>query len=226
MVLPAEMHMYSLSAHAFRMNTAAVLCFLFLPSASFAVNQQEWRFSVYLDDMQIGHHHFVLTKTGMEEKLATRAEFDVTFMMIPFYRYRHENTEYWKDNCLKRIASTTDQNGTTYQVEGMSTGDGFRIRTNSGEQVLPACISTFAYWDKSFLQRERLLNVQTGELLDIDVNYLGEDPLVAGKTSIPAHRYRLTASGLEIEIWYSQDDQWLALQSTTSDGRLLRYTAE
>ena len=100
------------------------------------------------------------------------------------------------------------------------------IKTNTGEQVLPGCVSTFAYWDKSFLQRDRLLNAQTGELLAVDVNYLGEDPVVFENSRIPAHRYRLTASGLDIEIWYSQDDQWVALQSTTSNGRVLRYTVE
>jgi hypothetical protein len=206
----------------------ALLCALIilLPLAASASVEQEWRFRVYLDDREIGHHYFTLTKTETNERLATQANFNVTFLKIPFFKYRHDNTEYWDNNCLTRIESSTDQNGKQYLVEGVATADGFLVNTNSGEQKLPACISTFAYWDKSFLKQNRLLNSQTGEYLDVKVSYLGENTLAVGEKNIPAYHYRLSADKLDIEVWYSQDDRWLALQSTTEGGRLLRYVAE
>jgi hypothetical protein len=45
-------------------------------------------------------------------------------------------------------------------------------------------------------------------------------------TSVPANRYRLATEDLDIELWYSNNDQWLGLQSETSNGRLLRYVIE
>jgi hypothetical protein len=197
-----------------------------LPLTAGASAEQEWRFRVYLDDREIGHHHFKLTRDGMEERLATQAKFDVTFLKIPLFSYRHDNVERWSDKCLEQISSNTDQNGKQYRVEGLATGEGFHVQTNSGEQKLPACISTFAYWDKSFLQRDRLLNSQTGEYLAVEVDYLGEKPLTLQAADVQAHHYRLTANKLDIEVWYSRDNQWLALQSTTEGGRLLRYVAE
>ena len=188
--------------------------------------EQEWRFRVFLDDREIGHHHFSLIRDGTGERLATEANFKVTFLKIPVFRYRHDNVERWNGDCLQQISSSTDQNGTEYRVQGQATDNGFRVMTQTGEQQLPACISTFAYWDRRFLQRERLLNSQTGEYLDVDVAYLGEKPLPEAKDSRQAHHYRLTAKQLDIEVWYSNDDQWLALQSTTEGGRLLRYVAE
>ncbi len=202
--------------------TLAVL----LPLAASATVEQEWHFRVYLDDREIGHHHFTLTKTENSERLATQANFNVTFLKIPFFRYKHDNIEYWDNNCLTRINSSTDQNGKLYLVEGVATAEGFLVNTNSGEQKLPACISTFAYWDRSFLKQNRLLNSQTGEYLDVEVSYLGKNALSVGEKNIPAHHYRLSADKLDIEVWYSQDNQWLALQSTTEGGRLLRYVAE
>ena len=154
------------------------------------------------------------------------AKFDVTFLKIPLFKYRHDNVERWTGNCLQQIQSSTDQNGTQYRVEGQATANGFQITTNSDEQQLPACISTFAYWDRAFLKRDRLLNAQTGEYLDVEVAYLGEKSLPVENGSRLAHQYRLTAKELDIEVWYSDDDQWLALQSTTGGGRLLRYVAE
>ena len=215
-------------ANMLRKLTAGILCGLSLLVVlnSHASTEQQWRFRVYLDDREIGHHHFTLTQTGTQQRLATRAEFDVTFLKIPLFRYRHANVEHWNDNCLQRISSNTDQNGKQFHVEGMTTAGGFRISSNSGEHTLPACVSSFAYWDKSFLGQGRLLNSQTGEYVDVVVEYLGENPLAAGDTAIPARHYRLTADDLDIEVWYSPDDRWLALQSTTANGSRLRYVAE
>ena len=204
--------------------TACLLALLPLTGVSSV--DEEWRFRVYLDDREIGHHHFSLTREGEQERLATEADFKVTLLKIPVFRYRHDNVERWNGECLQQITSSTDQNGTEFRVEGQATDEGFQVKTKSGEQQLPACISTFAYWDRDFLQRERLLNAQTGEYLDVDVAYLGEKPLPEDEDIRQGHHYRLTAKQLDIEVWYSDNDQWLALQSTTESGRLLRYVAE
>ena len=220
--------MNRLHTHTRRYGSAAlVLCLSsLLQTQAVATTEQQWRFRVYLDDREIGHHHFTLTRSGENERLDTRADFRVTLLKIPFFTYRHDNTEYWADDCLRSIRSSTDQNGNAFSVEGRATERGFVIETGSGEQTLPACISTFAYWDRDFLRRDRLLNSQTGEYLDVEIDYLGETPLPDAQADMSAHHYRLTARDLQIEVWYSDDDRWLALQSMTSGGRLLRYVAE
>ena len=105
-------------------------------------------------------------------------------------------------------------------------GQVFQLSTDSRDTTLPACISTFAYWDKSFLKRTHLLNSQTGEYLEIEVEYLGQDSIGVRNTNTPAHHYKLNTDKASIELWYSQDDQWLALRSTTRSGRVLRYVIE
>lgn len=207
--------------------TAAWILCLALPAAvQGGAGTQEWRFRVFLDDSEIGYHHFQLTENGSATQLISKAEFDVTFLKIPVYTYRHENTENWNSGCLQSIASVTDENGEHYRVAGNSGADGFRVTGAEGEAILPACISTFAYWDKSFLQRASLLNSQTGEYLPVEVEYLGEQTLVTGESAAAAHRYRLGTDALELELWYSQEGHWLALQSTVDSGRLLRYVME
>jgi hypothetical protein len=196
------------------------------PVAANASVEQEWRFRVYLDDKPIGYHHFTISKAGDLEQVTTHARFDVEFLKISLFKYRHDNTERWSSQCLNSIASTTDQNGTLFSVDGSVTDTGFRLSSSAGDTTLPACISTFAYWDKSFLQHERLLNSQTGEYLEVDVAELGEQSLMVGDASVAVNRYRLTADKIDIEVWYSGNDQWLGLQSTTDKGRLIRYIIE
>lgn len=199
---------------------------LLLPVTAGAMTEKEWRFRVYLDDQEIGHHHFYLTRNGPDTELQAQAQFDVTFLKIPFFRYRHDNTEVWQSRCLQRITSSTDENGKQFRVEGAADGEVFQLTTQSGTVTLPACISTFAYWDKSFLERDRLLNSQTGEYLDVEVRYLGEQSIRVRDEETRAYHYQLTADKANIELWYSQDGQWLGLQSTTDSGRLLRYAMD
>jgi len=197
-----------------------------LASSGVQAATKEWRFRVFLDDREIGYHHFHLSENGSETRLTTRAELEVTFLKVPVFSYTHENTESWTGGCLESIASVTDENGDLYRVDGAAAAGGFQVRTNAGDFVLPDCISTFAYWDRSFLQREALLNSQTGEYVDVAVDYIGADRISTGDTTLPAHRYRLEGEDLALELWYSQEGQWLALQSSVEGGRLLRYEIE
>jgi hypothetical protein len=39
----------------------------------------------------------------------------------------------------------------------------------------------------------------------------------------PAYRYLLGAGELQIELWYSENKEWLALETEARGGRRLRY---
>jgi len=220
--------MSHLSRGALTRPLAGLACALVMlwPMSAYTSTDQEWKFKVYLDDTPIGYQEFSIKHAGKHHTMSTRARFDVTFLKIPLFKYRHRNTEQWSDRCLERISSTTDQNGTLFRVEGASTDTGFRVSTNDQDVTLPSCVSTFAYWDKAFLQHSRLLNSQTGEYLDVDVEELGKQSITVNDTTVPASRYRLTADDIDIELWYASDGQWLGLVSTTGKGRQLRYVIE
>jgi hypothetical protein len=202
------------------------MCCALLLSSGLHAATKEWRFRVYLDEREIGYHHFSLIENGSETRMTTRAELEVTVLRIPVFSYMHENTERWSNGCLESIASVTDENGDLYRVDGDAAAGGFRVTTNDGEFVLPDCISTFAYWDREFLQHKALLNSQTGEYVDVEIDYIGERLLSAGEKTLSAHQYRLEGEDLELELWYSQEGHWLALQSSLEGGRLLRYEIE
>jgi hypothetical protein len=187
---------------------------------------KEWRFSVYLDDKQIGYHHFKLTPVGEGLQLSSEARFEVTFLKIPLYRYRHNSTELWNSECLGRITSSTDANGENNRLEGSRDGAAFVLNTQQAVTELPACVASFAYWNPGLLERERLLNPQTGDYLDARLEYLGRDSVVVAEEKTLAHRYRLTTGEQPIDLWYSAHNQWLGLQATVAGDRSLRYVIE
>ena len=194
-------------------------------TGSFAGEEQRWRFRVLLDEREIGYHDFSVRREGASEQVEIRAQFDVRFLFINAYRYRHENTEVWRHGCLAHIDSQTDDNGERLQVLGAAADNGFSLTTSGGSSLLENdCIRTFSYWNADLLQERRLLNSQTGELVDVRVEERGADTVRFGATEIPARRYTLILEEGAIDPWYAQaDGRWLALESPTQKGRTVRY---
>jgi hypothetical protein len=133
------------------------------------------------------------------------------------------NNETWQDDCLQRIDSHTDANGKVIDVEGVQRADGFHLDVPDSSRSLSGCIKTFAYWNPGILREDALLNPQTGELMAVKVEEVSTETLTVRGSDVAARRFRLTTDSLSLDIWYSNDSEWLALQSTTKDGRTLRY---
>jgi hypothetical protein len=203
------------------------------PAAAFAPAQADaaWRFRVYLDDKEIGYHDFFLDKRGLDEggevhQLLSVAKFEYRVLGLRLYHYEHENVETWSGGCLQSIASQTDANGQPYAVEGQAeptASGGFRVRSSAGEETLPGCVMTFAYWNPAFLQQDRLLNTQTGEFHEVEVSPPVRETLLLRGEPREAWRYRVAAEGLRLDLWYSAEREWLALESEVKSGRTLRY---
>jgi len=202
--------------------TVLFMLVLFAPSSPASMSQKEWRFKVFLDNKEIGTHDFFLSDQQNSKLLRSEASFIYKLMFIKLYEYEHQNTEVWQGDCLARIESETDANGKPYEVVGAMDETGFRVSGSEGEALLPSCVMTFAYWNPDFLQQTRLLNTQNGEYVDIVVMPPEPVELEVRGNKQAALKYVLKAGELELNLWYSLDNEWLALESLT-DGRSLRY---
>lgn len=192
-------------------------------SVSVMAADQEWRFQVYLDDKKIGTHDFILQELDNQRKLLSEASFEYRLLFVKLYGYEHENTETWVGDCLTGIESRTDANGDPFQVSGSLRGDRFMLSGTAGDLELPSCNMSFAYWNPLFLKQDRLINTQNGEVLDIEVSEPELVQIEVRGEMQPAYRYFLDAGKLKIELWYSENNEWLALETEASGGRRLRY---
>ncbi len=184
---------------------------------------QEWDFRVLLDDNEIGYHRFRLEENGDQRYVESDAQFDVKFLFFTAYRYRHSHRERWQGGCLASIATETDTNGEMVSVTGEQSDETFVVQTNTGIDELPRCVMTFAYWDRKILDQSKLLNVQTGELVDVAIEIQDAETLQVRGEERLAQRYRILSDGIRIDIWYAPDGEWLALESPAEGGRMLRY---
>lgn len=186
-------------------------------------DSKSWDFSVLLDGDRIGYHRFELVEDGDRRRIESEAKFDVRFLFINAFRYRHNATEVWTDGCLREIDTRTQANGKKLAVSGATVEDRLIIDAGASETEFDDCVMTFAYWDPDFLQEPRLLNSQSGEYVDVAVESLGVQPVMVRGQEVDASVYRLTAKKLELKLWYSPDDEWLALESVAKGGRIIRY---
>ena len=188
-----------------------------------ATDADSWNFKVFLDDSEIGFHNFALTEEGDFRHLTTVADFQVKFLFFTAFSYEHVNEEKWAGDCLESIESKTVTNGKELSVSGQRAEDGFAVEATAGSNEVSGCIKTFAYWNPDILKEPFLMNSQTGELLSVSVEPVSEETLLVRGKETPATRYRLVAKNMELDVWYSQDQRWLALESTVKGGRKLRY---
>lgn len=186
-------------------------------------DRHAWDFSVFLDDRKIGFHRFERRGDPERHEVSSEASFDVRFLFLNAFSYRHNNNEVWDGGCLERIESSTQQNGDRQSVTGTRDENGFILDTGNTQRSLDECVMTFAYWNPDFLEQQRLLNPQTGEYLPIEVQALGLRSLTVRGKAVPATGYRVVAKGTELTVWYSENLEWLGLESKAKGGRVIRY---
>lgn len=198
-----------------------LVAMLILPATPLLANQ--WNFDVYLNDKRVGTHLFEIMEAADQRQVQSTANFNVKFLFFNAYRYEHTATESWNENCLAQFDARTNVNGDPIEVSGMSAESGFVVKNSDSKKLLPECVMSFAYWNPEFLKQERLLNPQTGEYLDVDVDLMGTDTLEVRGELVRAQRYKITAKDIDVLVWYANGNEWVALESVAKTGHIIRY---
>ncbi|MGB5224306.1 MAG: DUF6134 family protein [Arenicellales bacterium] len=188
--------------------------------------QQSWNFKVLLDDKPIGYHQVSIDRQANRKAVHTKAEFDVRFMFIPVYSYIHDTRETWENGCLVNITSTTDDNGDDFFINSKPVNQRLALETQDGMSSYDGCVRTFAYWDIEMLQSTHLLNTQTGKYQAVTITDMGRGMVNLENNEVEARRFKLIAEDMTIDLWYTDDMHWLALESTTASGAVLRYVPQ
>ena len=203
-----------------------LLCFVLvvlLCGVAEAESKRVWNFEVSLDGKPIGYHRFEVTRDGDRQEVNSDASFDVKVLFVNAYRYRHSNREVWSADCLNGFSADTSVNRKQLKVQGSREDGLFVVDDGSGPVELGECVMSFAYWNSRFLQQSQLLNPQSGEYLDVEVELLDRDFINVRGVPVMANAYRVSGGTMALTVWYSDDDDWLALESVAKGGRILRY---
>ena len=192
-------------------------------SGSASANERVFDFAVKLDGDEIGYHRFKIVDDGALLRVTSEAKFDVRFLFINAYKYRHTSNELWDGDCLSEFSAKTRVNSKKLNASGSRQDDRFVIDGADQDSAANDCVMTFAYWNPEFLKQSRLLNPQSGELLDVDIEALPTETISVRGGDVTASVFKLTAKKMDLKVWYSPDNEWLALESVAKGGRIIRY---
>ncbi|MGZ8382420.1 MAG: DUF6134 family protein [Nitrospira sp.] len=203
-----------------------LLCLASLSQPAWSATSQTYDFKVFLGKDEIGRQRFDVSSEGERTQVRVDAQFKVTFLYITVYTYRHTNVETWEGACLREIRAETDDNGDSFFVNGILRNGRLQVETQAGDWSGEGCMKTFAYWNSEWITGERLLNSQTGELQPVSIRVVGEETIpVLGVPTRTTHR-RIVTDKFAVDLWYTLNGRWVALQSTTKKGDTLRYTLQ
>ena len=197
----------------------ALLLWATLPVATLAA---DFDFRVTLDGAEIGRHRFRVERGDDEVRVVSEASFAVRFLFIDAWRYSHRAEERWRGDCLTALDARTQANGGSETVTARLERSGLVVASGNAREFHGRCEMTFAYWNPAILAARRLLNAQTGELMEVTIRPLGEEPFPLRGRPVAARRHRIEGRDLAIDLWYA-GGAWIGLESSVAGGRRLRY---
>ena len=95
----------------------------------------EWNFRVLLDGKEVGWHRYSVRGDGAATEVASRAQFDVRFLLLNAYSYRHTARERWRGACLDQLESRTETTGRVEKVAAVARDDARMVAGPSGRKL-------------------------------------------------------------------------------------------
>lgn len=184
----------------------------------------ELAFDVFRGAAPMGRHVLRFT-SGSDGVLTVDIAIDLAVSLGPItvFRYTHRNRERWRDGRLIAIATTTDDDGTRFTVDGRADGDRFVADGSVGRIEAPAGILPTSYWHPETTQRRLWLDTQRGRLITPQIAPLGavERPAPDGG-AIDADAFAVSGD-LTMTLWYRRlEPRWLGV-AFDGRGRAVTY---
>lgn len=168
-------------------------------------------FVVNRGNSEMGTHTIRFSHDGADLVTDVAIDLLVRIAFIPVFRYTHRNREVWRDGRLIRLDSTTDDDGTEYEVRARADGDVLRVTGSGGDYEAPADTLPTSYWNPGMLDATQLLNTQKGDLEKVAVSRVGRETVTANGVSVDADRYLMKGS-IDVDMWYTPGDRrWVGL---------------
>jgi Family of unknown function (DUF6134) len=176
---------------------------------SIAQTLPDYRFRVLRQGSEIGTHTVTFRDSGQVRLVRTAIDLRVRVAFVTAFRFTHESDEEWSAGRLVSLRSSTNDNGTRYEVTGAPHGDGFRTVGPAGPFTMPGNLMTSnAVWTPDFMRQHLVINAKEGGEMGISAKRLAEEVL-SGSPGASMTKYRVISPRTAGLIWYGSDGRWL-----------------
>lgn len=182
-----------------------------LPSPWIATDGAVIDFTVLRKGKPFGRHMLSFERSsGGTLEVTTDVDLQVKFGPITAFKYRLDSVEEWLDGELVTLSGKSNNDGRKGQVSAVVEDGQLVVDGTKFEGALPVGTIPSSHWNRLQVYQSQMLSTETGEVLDIDVEIIGEDVVQVGDQLIDATHYRLK-SDLTVDLWYDRQSRWVKL---------------
>lgn len=171
---------------------------------------EELVFDVLMNGSRIGQHAVTIWRES--DRVFTDIEIDLKVGLGPivFYRYEQRNRALWEGGRLIAFASTTDDDGEVFNVEGVEQADGMAVTINEADPVTVADWFPTTYWDRRTVLQNRLLATRNGAVLEVETKAIGVKRVEVKGREVRAEKFEMRGD-LDLDLWYDEAGRWVKL---------------
>ena len=182
-----------------------------LPAPWVATDGAVIDFTVLRKGKPFGTHKLSFDRTDDGRLVVTTdVDLQVKFGPITAFRYRLDSVEEWANGQLAKLNGTSNSDGRKGKVSAETDGEELRVESTKFDGTLPRSIIPSSHWNRLQVYQDRMLSTETGEVLDIDVETIGEEIVEVNGEPLETTHYRLK-SDLTVDLWYDDQSRWVKL---------------
>lgn len=155
-------------------------------------------FDIARNGDKIGVHQTTITRDGSKTTLDTQTNVQVKVAFITAYTYEFLAQEIWLDSHFDSFVSSTDDNGAKHLVKVDHKGGKLIVTADGKTSVAPSNAIPGSFWSEQQLHSGPIVMIETGQVLQIVVKLLGQEPGPQGRK---LDHYKVSG-GLERDIWF------------------------
>ncbi len=216
----------------------AFILVLLISSSSFAdlfiPKENKYFFEIIRKNKIIGFHEMLFEIDNELVKIEINVDIKVKLGFITLFKYRHQNTEKWKNNELIYIKTNSTTNSKKeYSVVGERKEDLFEYIGIDGIKTTDKDIIPVSYWNKEIIKKQEFLDSQKGIIRKIEVIEIKEEKLFFDNIEHITKKYEINVKSKHptdekelsvIYVWYTEEGELIKLEfKSPEDNSIITY---
>jgi hypothetical protein len=204
--------------------TLIVLAVATIGPSAIASDAEAREFQILVDGRPAGSYTMTITKRPDGSVVQTGQANVRVRVLIKTFVYTYSGTETWHDDRLTKVESTTNDDGTRYQLKGTATEQGMTVTVNGRTSITSADTWTTSYWRLPAMKIRNgpidLLDADNGRQLKVRLNEIGKTTIYVNGQPLEARHFQVRGA-VSADLWHDANDRLVRLESI-EDGHRTR----
>ena len=191
-------------------------------------------FEIIRKNKTIGTHTISFIENDKDLKVDIEVNINVKLGFLTIYKYRHNNTEYWKEGELIKISTNSLTNSKKkYFVEGQKNNDFFEYEGVDNKKRTGLDVIPISYWNYEILDRKVFLDSQKGILREFDLKEMELENIFFNEKNFNAKKYMMKVKTIHssdekpfpnLYLWYTNKGELMKLEfDSPEDKSIITY---